>query len=140
MSSRVVLLTAALLVACGSDDDKEQARARTATAPATAVTGRLDLERPPPGAPDAGTAGGHRAPDAVARTRASTFRFHGRLQPPEALIWMRHRGGGRVLMQEDGRFTIELRGLRPGANRVVLEGRLRGLRRWRAEVSVTRTR
>ncbi len=136
MLSRVALLAAVVLVGCGSDDDKQ-----TTPAPAPrVVSGTLDLERPPPGAPDAGTAGGHQAPDAVATTARSTLRFRGRLRPPDAIVWMRHRGGGRVVMEEDGRFTVELRGLRPGANRVLLEGRLRGLRRWRAEVSVTRTR
>ena len=101
------------------------------------VTGTLDLERPP-APPDAGTAGGHNAPDGVASTSRSTFSFKGRLRPADAVVYLRH--AGRVVMQEDGRFTVALRGLRRGANRVLLEGRLRGARSWRAEVSVTRTR
>ena len=124
-----------MLVAGGCGDEEEPA---TAPAPRV-VSGTLDLERPSPGPADAGTVAGHRAPDGVATTARSMFNFTGRVQPANAIVWMRHRGGGRVVMKDDGRFTVELRGLRAGANRVLLEGRFRGLRRWRAEVSVTRT-
>jgi hypothetical protein len=107
------------------------------TAPrVTAVTGTVSLKQQA-AAPDAGTATGHRAP-ATASTTRSTLTFSGRVEPPSSRVTL--RPGGPVDVGDDGTFRARARGLKPGANRFVLEGRSPGLKPWRLAITITRKR
>ena len=106
----------------------------------TAVTGTLDLARPAPANPDAGTTAGHRAPDATATTRRSALAFTGAVEPPSSRVTLAPEGGqpAAVEVGADGRFRARARKLERGANRFVLQGSSPGLRPWTVDVSITR--
>ena len=105
----------------------------------TTVTGTVDLKRPTPAAPDAGTTAGHRAP-ATASTKRSSFAFTGHVEPTGSLVTLRRAGGATagVDVGADGAFRARVRKLKKGANRFVLEGRSAGLTPWKVDISITR--
>lgn len=127
------LLAVLALAACGEKDEPDAARVQ-------AVTGAVDLERPPAAPPDAGTEAGHRAPDAVATTRRKALAFRGRVAPPSSRVTLARAGGkaAAVDVGANGRFRARARGLRRGANRFVLKGSAPGLRPLRIDVTITR--
>lgn len=134
-ASRVAALLLATLALSGCGEKPEPDVSKP-----TAVTGTLDLARPAPGSPDAGTTAGHRAPDATASTRRSALAFTGRVQPPSSRVTL-VRAGGRpaaVDVDADGRFSARARKLRQGANRFVLRATAPRLRPWTVDVSITR--
>jgi hypothetical protein len=135
MARRVALLAlvAGLLAGCGEKDEPARSQAR-------AVTGSVDLERPPAGPPDAGTQGGHRTPDAIASTARDSLAFGGRVAPASSRVTLRPARGGAqpVDVAADGAFRARAQGLRRGANRFVLTGRAAGLTPWTVEISITR--
>ena len=120
-------LAAALLAGCGEKPEPAGSRV-------TAVTGTVDLKRPP-APPDGGTEGGHRAPS-TATTSRSSFAFDGRVAPPSSQLTL--RPGGAVNVGEDGTFRPRARKLKRGANRLVLQGRSPGLTPWKVDISITR--
>jgi len=127
-----LLLAAGALAGCGEKDEPDASRP-------TAVTGTVDLARPAPASPDAGTVAGHRAP-ATATTRRSALAFTGRVEPPASRVTLARPGGAQVAVDvgADGRFRARARKLRRGRNRFVLEGTAPGLRAWRIELAITR--
>jgi hypothetical protein len=127
------LVAALALAGCGEKDEPSPSRAR-------AVTGTVDLDRPAPGAPDAGTTAGHRAPDATASTSRSALSFGGRVDPASSRVTLAPAGGpaGRVAVARDGSFRARARSLRRGQNRFVLRGRAAGLVPWKVDISITR--
>jgi len=129
----VLALAAGLLAGCGEKDEPAASRAR-------AVMGTLDLERPPPGSPDAGTQGGHRAPAATASTARSSLAFAGRVEPASSRVTLRSARGeaAAVRVADGGAFRARAHELRRGQNRFVLEGRAPGLTPWTVEISITR--
>jgi hypothetical protein len=129
----VLALVAGLLAGCGEKDEPAASKAR-------AVTGTVDLERPPAGAPDAGTQGGHRAPDAIASTTRDSLAFGGRVAPASSRVTLRPARGKAqpVEVAADGAFRARAGDLRRGANRFVLTGRAAGLTPWTVELSITR--
>lgn len=129
----LVALAAGALAGCGEKPEPAPGRV-------TAVTGTLDLARPAPGAPDAGTQAGHRAPDATGSTTRASLAFAGRVAPAGSRVTLRRPGGSpeRVAVAGDGMFRARARELRRGENRFVLEGRSEGLTPWRVEISITR--
>ena len=107
----------------------------------TAVTGTVDLERPAPAAPDAGTTAGHRAPRDRDDASAPRFAFTGRVEPASSQVTLRRgrrraRGGRR--RRATARFRARARKLERGANRFVLEGRAAGLAPWKVDIAITR--
>ncbi len=135
MAGRVAVLAlgAALLAGCGEKPEPAASRV-------TAVTGTLDLARPAPGAPDAGTTAGHRAPDATASTTRSSLAFAGRVEPARSRVTLRPAGGraAQVRVAGDGSFRARARQLERGENRFALEGRAAGLAPWKVDISITR--
>jgi hypothetical protein len=71
-------------------------------------------------------------------TTRSTLAFSGRVEPPSSRVTL--RPGGPVDVGDDGTFRARARGLKPGANRFVLEGRSPGLKPWRLAITITRKR
>jgi len=129
----VLAVAAALLAGCGEKPEPAASRA-------TAVSGTVDLERPAPGSPDAGTTAGHRAPDATGSTTRASLAFRGRVAPAASRVTLR-RAGGRATSVEvagDGTFRARARPLERGANRFVLEGRAPGLKPWKLDIAITR--
>ena len=128
-----LLLAAGALGGCGEKDEPDVTRP-------SAVTGTIDLARPAPGNPDAGTTAGHRAPAATAATRRSALAFTGRIKPPASRVTLAPAGGAPAAVEvgADGRFRARARKLRRGENRFVLEGTAPGLRAWKVELSITR--
>ena len=132
MWARALVLAALALAGCGEKPEP---------AGPTEVTGSVDLERPSaPANPDAGTQAGHRAPDAAATTRGSTFAFTGRVRPAVARVALTPPRGRSAVVRKggDGQFRAEARKLRRGANRYVLRGTAPGLRPWTVDISITR--
>jgi hypothetical protein len=129
----VLALAAALLAGCGEKPEPAASARR-------AVTGTLDLTRPAPGPPDAGTTAGHRAPDATATTTRPALAFGGRVDPAASRVTLRPagRGAAPVDVAADGAFRARAAGLARGANRFVLEARARGLAPWVVDISITR--
>jgi hypothetical protein len=129
----LIALAAGVLAGCGEKPEPDVSKIRT-------VTGTLDLARPAPGSPDAGTTAGHRAPDATATTSRSSMAFTGTVRPAAAQLTLRPQRGGaaRVTVGGDGRFRARARGLRRGQNHFVLEGRVAGLEPWIVDVAITR--
>ena len=106
----------------------------------TAVTGTLDLARPAPANPDAGT---DRRPPRAGRDRhdaALGARVHRPVEPPSSRVTLAPAGGqpAAVEVGADGRFRARARKLERGANRFVLQGSSPGLRPWTVDVSITR--
>ena len=126
-------LAAIALAGCGEKHEPDVSRP-------TAVTGTLDLARPAPGTPDAGTppATGRRAPPRT--TRRSALAFTGRVRPPSSRVTLAPAGGAPAAVQvgADGRFRARAAKLRRGQNRFVLAGDGPGLRAWKVDVSITR--
>ena len=135
MARRVVLLALVAAAAAGCGEKPEPGRAER-----RGVTGTLDLARPAPGPPDAGTAAGHRAPDATASTTRSALAFAGRVDPARSRVTLRPAGGPPVAVRVggDGSFRARARELERGENRFVLEGRATGLAPWRVDISIIR--
>ena len=129
----VLLLATVALAGCGEKPEPDVSKP-------TAVTGTLDLARPAPANPDAGTTAGHRAPDATATTRRSALAFTGHVEPPSSRVTLAREGRppGAVHVGADGRFRARARKLERGANRFVLQGSSPGLRPWTVDVSITR--
>jgi hypothetical protein len=128
---------AGLLVACGGEDERAAERPERPRI----VTGTVDLERPPAGAPDAGTSGGHRAPDAIASTARTSLTIRGTVKPAQSRVVIRDGDTRReetARVEAGGRFVAEAANLRPGPNAFVIEGRARGHRPWSIDVSITR--
>jgi hypothetical protein len=135
----LVVLGAAvgLLSACGGDGDQAADRPERPRI----VTGTVELERPPAGAPDAGTSGGHHAPDAIASTSRTSLAVRGKVEPAHSRVLIRDRdtdGERAARVDPDGRFVVEASGLRRGPNAFVVQGRARGYRPWTIDVSITR--
>ncbi len=128
-----LLLATVALAGCGEKPEPDVSKP-------TAVTGTLDLARPAPANPDAGTTAGHRAPDATATTRRSALAFTGTVEPPSSRVTLAPAGGqpAAVEVGADGRFRARARKLERGANRFVLQGSSPGLRPWTVDVSITR--
>ena len=128
-----LLLATVALAGCGEKPEPDVSKP-------TAVTGTLDLARPAPANPDAGTTAGHRAPDATATTRRSALAFTGTVEPPSSRVTLAPEGGqpAAVEVGADGRFRARARKLERGANRFVLQGSSPGLRPWTVDVSITR--
>ena len=126
-------LAAALLAGCGEKPEPPASKV-------TAVRGTLDLERPAPAAPDAGTAAGHRAPGATASTQRASLVFSGRVEPATSRVTLRPAGGraGVVNVADDGSFRARARKLKRGVNRFVLQGRAAGLVPWKVDIEITR--
>ena len=135
MAGRVaaLVLAAALLAGCGEKPEPPASKV-------TAVRGTLDLARPAPGAPDGGTAAGHRAADATASTTRASLAFSGRVEPATSQLTLRPAGGtaAPVDVADDGTFRARARKLERGANRFVLEGRAPSLVPWKVDISITR--
>ena len=127
-----LLLAALALAGCGEKSEPDVSKP-------TAVTGTVDLARPAPANPDAGTVAGHRAP-ATATTRRSALTFTGRVEPPSSRVTLTPAGGQAAAVQvgADGHFRARARKLRRGANRFVLQGTDPGLRPWTVDVAITR--
>jgi hypothetical protein len=125
-------LAAALLAGCGEKPEPAASRV-------TAVTGTLDLARPAPGPPDAGTAAGHRAP-ATASTTRSSLAFAGRVQPATSRVTLRAPRGAPVAVDVagDGSFRARARKRKRGKNAFLLEARAPGLAPWTVDISITR--
>jgi hypothetical protein len=126
-----------LLVACGGEDEPAAERPERPRI----VIGTVDLERPPAGAPDAGTSGGHRAPDAIASTSRTSLTIRGTVKPAQSRVVIRDGDTRReeaARVEAGGRFVAEAAGLRRGPNAFVIEGRARGYRPWSIDVSITR--
>jgi hypothetical protein len=134
MPRRIALLAlgAALLAGCGEKPEPAASRV-------TAVTGTVDLERPAPAAPDAGTTAGHRAP-ATASTKRTSFAFSGHVEPASSQVTLRAAGAAAaaVSVGADGSFRARARKLKRGTNRFGLEGRSAGLRPWKVDIAITR--
>ena len=128
----VLALAAALLTGCGEKPEPAPGRV-------TAVTGTLDLARPGPAPPDAGTTAGHHAP-ATASTRRSSLAFAGRVAPATSRVTLRPARGAAIAVDvaADGSFRARARKLKRGANRFVLEARSSGLAPWKVDISITR--
>jgi hypothetical protein len=127
-----------MLVACGGGDEEQPARQPERP---RIVTGSVDLERPPAGAPDAGTQGGHQAPDAIASTSRASLTIRGTVKPAQSRVVIRDGDTRReqaARVEAGGRFVAEASGLRRGPNAFVIEGRARGYRPWSIDVSITR--
>ena len=135
MSGRLVVLAlaAALLAGCGEKPEPPASRV-------TAVRGTLDLARPAPAPPDAGTTAGHRAPGATASTTRASLAFSGRVEPPASQVTLRPAGGraAAVNVADDGSFRARARKLERGVNRFVLEGRAARLASWKVNIAITR--
>jgi hypothetical protein len=125
----LVALAAALLAGCGEKPEPAASRV-------TAVTGTVDLKRPAPAAPDAGTPAGHRAP-ATATTTRSSLAFSGHVEPATSQVTLRPAAGA-VAVGADGSFRVRARRLKRGANRFVLQGRSAGLTPWKVDITITR--
>jgi hypothetical protein len=128
-----LVLAAVALAGCGEKDEPDVSRP-------SAVTGTIDLARPAPGNPDAGTTAGHQAPDATGTTRRSALAFTGRVQPPASRVTLAPAGGAPAAVDvgADGRFRARARKLRRGQNRFVLEGTAPELRAWKVDIAITR--
>jgi hypothetical protein len=130
--STVVLLAAvaATIVTAGCGSDPERGR----------VTGSVDLSRPSPGAPDAGTAAGHGNDEAMGAAQGSTFAFTGHVEPPDSAVRVETEGGrpGAVVVEQSGRFSVAVDGLRRGPNAVRLVASRPGHRPWSLNIRVTR--
>jgi hypothetical protein len=129
----LLALAAALLAGCGEKPEPPASKV-------TAVRGTLDLARPAPGAPDAGTTAGHRAPGATASTTRGSLAFSGRVEPAASLVTLRPASGtaAAVDVADDGSFRARARKLERGVNRLVLEGRAAGLAPWKVDIAITR--
>jgi len=127
-----LLLAALALAGCGEKPEPDVSKP-------TAVRGTVDLARPAPANPDAGTTAGHRAP-ATATTRRSALTFTGRVEPPSSRVTLQPAGGQAAAVQvgADGRFRARASKLRRGANRLLLRGTEPGLRPWTVDISITR--
>jgi hypothetical protein len=123
------LSAAAVLAGCG-----EKAEPGPGDIRSFAVTGTVELESAPPGPPDAGTQGGHGAPDGAATTTRPAFSFSGAVTPASARV---AADAGEVT-RRGSRFTVTLRGLRRGPNRVELTATAPGAREWTYEAVITR--
>ncbi len=128
----VLALAAALLAGCGEKPEPAASRV-------TAVTGTLDLARPAPAPPDAGTTAGHRAP-ATASTTRSSLAFAGRVQPARSTVTLRPARGPAVTVDVagNGSFRALARTLQRGRNAFLLEARAAGLAPWKVDISITR--
>lgn len=126
-----------MLAGCGDGGTVDGA---ATTTPVIAVTAELSLERPPPGPPDAGTQGGHRAPDGVGETTGDALSFDVRLDPPDATLTARAARGATATVDaaRDGRARVRVRGLRPGRTRVGLRATAVGATPWTGDVSLRR--
>lgn len=103
------------------------------------MTATLELDRPT-APPDAGTAGGHRAPDGIGATSRTRLVVRGTVAPAGSAVTIRdarmgRRAPGRVAA---GRFTVVASRLRRGPNRFVIEARAPGHRPFAADVTITR--
>jgi hypothetical protein len=127
---------AAPLAGCGTDDPAVQTAAPKPTPPRPSVTVSLSLERPPPGPPDAGTVGGHRAPDGVADVRAPALTFRARTVPGQARVTARATRGARVSVGAG--HLVRVRNLPRGTTSVRLIATARGHIPWRGHVAITR--
>jgi predicted small lipoprotein YifL len=127
-SAVALALVAAVLAGCGEKEEPPASRV-------TAVTATVDLERPAPAPPDAGTTAGHRAP-ATASTTRSAFAFSGHVEPPASKVTL--RPAGTVAVGDDGSFRARAGKLKRGANRFVLEARSAGLTPWKLDIAITR--
>jgi hypothetical protein len=128
----VPALAAALLAGCGEKPEPAAGRV-------TAVTGTLDLARPAPAPPDAGTTAGHRAP-ATASTTRSSLAFAGRVEPARSRVTLRPASGASMAVDvaADGSFRARARKLKRGRNAFLLEARSAGLAPWKVDISITR--
>ena len=128
----VLALAAALLAGCGEKPEPAAGRV-------TAVTGTLDLARPAPAPPDAGTTAGHRAP-ATASTTRSSLAFAGRVEPATSRVTLRPGSGASMTVDvaADGSFRARARKLKRGRNAFLLEARSAGLAPWKVDISITR--
>jgi hypothetical protein len=128
----VLALAAALLAGCGEKPEPAAGRV-------TAVTGTLDLARPAPAPPDAGTTAGHRAP-ATASTTRSSLAFAGRVEPATSRVTLRPASGASMTVDvaADGSFRARARKLKRGRNAFLLEARSAGLAPWKVDISITR--
>lgn len=125
---RPLLAAAVLLAGCGGSD--------TPDTPERRVTGKLDLERPRAGAPDAGTVAGHGADGGVGTTSAAAFSFTGRVSPPGSAV---RASEGDVRTEPSGRFTVAMLSPRSGTKQVRIEATRPGHRPWRVDVRVVRS-
>jgi len=128
----VLALAAALLAGCGEKPEPAAGRV-------TAVTGTLDLARPAPAPPDAGTTAGHRAP-ATASTTRSSLAFAGRVEPATSRVTLRPASGASMAVDvaADGSFRARARKLKRGRNAFLREARSAGLAPWKVDISITR--
>jgi hypothetical protein len=128
----VALLLVAAAAGCGGSPGDDRPRPEPA-----AVSGRLDLDRPRAGAPDAGTAAGHGNDGGVGVTGSATFAFTGRVSPPGSRVRV---SGARsaVVVERSGRFSVAVDGLEPGPNAIRVAASRAGARPWSADVRVVR--
>ena len=116
-----LLLATVALAGCGEKPEPDVSKP-------TAVTGTLDLARPAPANPDAGTTAGHRAPDATATTRRSALAFTGKVEPPSSRVTLAREGEqpDAVEVGADGRFRARATQARARRQPLRARGQLAG--------------
>lgn len=130
----VLLLTVASTGAtgCGAGDDPAPQGRPAGDPGAAGAAGAVDLDLDldlgatdapgPAGPPDAGTATGHGADEALLRSDGPVGTVRGRVDPADSTVRLTGPAGAdAVRVGPDGRFTGRVAGLRPGANRVRIE-------------------
>lgn len=126
-----LVVLAAVVAGCGGADPEPTATSAAATEP---VRGLLALDRAPAGAPDGGTAAGHRGGGYEADIEGGELAFSVRLRPADARLAV---GGARssITIRPGGLRVVRLSAIERGLT-VTLAASAPGRRAWREEVRV----
>jgi hypothetical protein len=132
------LVALVAMAGCYKDETKTSER----PAAVRAVQGTLDLERPRPGAPDAGTAAGHSGDRYVLRAPGAEGSVAGQVKPASAeikIVDTTGRRAARVNVAPGGAFTALLPAL-PGRGNIAfrLTASWRDAEPWRTEILASR--
>ena len=137
MSARrgaALLLATVALAGCGEKPEPDVSKP-------TAVTGTVDLARPAPANPDAGTTAGHRAPDATATHAPLGARVHRPREPPSSRVTLAPAGGQPAAVGRSAPTGASARGRASSSAAPTAScsrARSPGLRPWTVDVSITR--
>jgi hypothetical protein len=123
----VLIVLAAAAAGCGGSSPAAEAP--------RAVSGSVDLAKPRPGAPDAGTSAGHGNELVLATTSSDVFSFTGRVTPAGSTVEV---SDGVVRVEPSGRFTVATTSPRGGSKELRIGATKAGHRPWSLDVRITR--